>query len=127
MKVFAIWLNLSKKDISKILDVTHKFTDSCSMAQLQKDLTCDQIIKAENIMEAIAIFYKKNHLPIKLSFLYGVTDVAKELNWSKQRVTTYKSRGIIPEPIGHIGGRPVWLKIQITELKKQYGIHLDEQ
>lgn len=59
MKVFAIWLNFNKKDISKILDVTHKFTDSFSMAQLQRDLTCDQIIKAENVMEAIAIFYKK--------------------------------------------------------------------
>lgn len=52
--------------------------------------------------------------------LLGVTDVAKELGWTKAKVSEYRRRGVLPPPITEIGGRPVWTEKQIRELKKKF-------
>lgn len=54
--------------------------------------------------------------------LVGVSDIAKILGWPMSKVTSYRSRntgvgGKFPEPIGEVGGRPVWLRSQFVELK----------
>lgn len=45
--------------------------------------------------------------------LVGVMDIAKLLNWSAPKVTTYMTRGKLPEPVTEISGRPVWYKPEI--------------
>ena len=45
--------------------------------------------------------------------LLGVTDLAELLDMSKSRISTlYKSDRFI-DPVGKIGGRPVWLKEEV--------------
>ena len=50
--------------------------------------------------------------------LMGVTDIAKEWGWRKNKVSTYAERGKLPPPIGQIGGRPVWTRKQLEHVKK---------
>lgn len=45
--------------------------------------------------------------------LLGVTDIAKLLGWTNSKVTLYAQRGKFPQPVGEIGGRPVWLRDEI--------------
>lgn len=47
--------------------------------------------------------------------LVGVLDIAKLLNWSAPKVTTYAARGKLPDPVGKISGRPVWYKQEIIQ------------
>jgi hypothetical protein len=55
----------------------------------------------------------------KIPKLLGVTDVARELGWTKGKVSEYRRRGILPEPVTRIGGRPVWTEEQILKWKKE--------
>lgn len=50
--------------------------------------------------------------------LMGVTDIAKEWGWPKNKVSTYAIRGKLPQPMGEIGGRPVWTRKQLEHVKK---------
>lgn len=45
--------------------------------------------------------------------LMGVKDIAEALDWSKAKVVVYTQRGKLPEPIGEVSGRPVWLGEEI--------------
>lgn len=54
---------------------------------------------------------------MKLPKLYGQTEFAKELGWSKNKLTTYYGRGVLPEPATYAGGRPLWTMEQIREYK----------
>lgn len=49
--------------------------------------------------------------------LMGVTDIAKALGWNKGKVTVYVQRGKIPPPIGLVGGRPVWTRKQLQNVR----------
>jgi hypothetical protein len=54
--------------------------------------------------------------------LVGISDIARLLGWPMSKVTSYRSRntGIgarFPEPLGEVGGRPVWTRSQFTEFK----------
>lgn len=51
--------------------------------------------------------------------LVGVSDIAKELEWTNGKVSTYNMRGKFPEPVGIVGGRPVWLRDEITPYLRQ--------
>lgn len=44
--------------------------------------------------------------------LVGVSDIAKMTGWKMTKVTSYRTRGILdlPDPIGYVGGRPVWTR-----------------
>lgn len=55
--------------------------------------------------------------------LVGVSDIAKILGWKMSKVTSYRSRntgvgGQFPEPIGEVGGRPVWTRSQFQSIEK---------
>ncbi|NLW56960.1 MAG: hypothetical protein GX050_10195 [Firmicutes bacterium] len=52
---------------------------------------------------------------------YGQVEFARELggNWSRQKIAVYYSRGLLPEPVGYVGKRPLWTKEQIEEFKKK--------
>lgn len=47
--------------------------------------------------------------------LVGMSDIARMLGWTTQKVSSYRSQNIkeFPEPITEIGGRPIWTKNQI--------------
>lgn len=45
--------------------------------------------------------------------LIGVSDIAKMAGCPNSKVTIYVQRGILPEPIGEVSGRPVWMKAQV--------------
>lgn len=48
--------------------------------------------------------------------LYGVTEFAKLIGWSRQKTHVYLSRGKLPEPATYAGGkRPLWTYKQIKE------------
>lgn len=55
--------------------------------------------------------------------LMGLTDVAEFLGWPKSKVGSYRGQKIkdFPDPIGEIGGRPVWTKKQIKAWRKATG------
>lgn len=60
-----------------------------------------------------------NHKTINKKFeelqLMAVSEVAAFLNWSMPKVTTYRARHLLPEPVREIGGRPVWYKQDIID------------
>lgn len=49
--------------------------------------------------------------------LMGVTDIAREFGWHKAKVTMYVQRGKLPQPMGVVGGRPVWTMKQLENVK----------
>lgn len=60
-------------------------------------------------------------MKVDLNDLITSKEVGDILNWSTQKVREYRVRGVLPEPVGAVGGRPVWLKshiIRYKELKK---------
>lgn len=58
--------------------------------------------------------------------LVGVIDIAKLLNWSAPKVTTYINRGKLPEAIAEISGRPVWYKPEIIKISEDQGWKIHE-
>lgn len=50
--------------------------------------------------------------------LMGVTDIAREFGWHKGKVPVYVNRGKLPPPMGLVGGRPVWTKKQLENVKR---------
>ena len=62
-------------------------------------------------MDSRQLRYKKQTFQ-KLQ-LMGLTDIAKELKWTNSKVKIYMDRGVLPGPIGEVGGRPVWLRDQL--------------
>ena len=61
----------------------------------------------------------KEKLDEILPNLLGLTDVSRELGWSKQQIGVYRTRGDFPKPIGEIGRRPVWWKPDIQEWRRK--------
>jgi len=118
--LFAVWLNADKNKITRIEDITYSGNNP-DKDYVQKELNCDHLIEAENLLELVSDISHELRLELDFSFLLGATDVAKELGWAKQKITTYRERGKFPEPIGFIGigKRPVWLKSQISRFSKQ--------
>lgn len=54
--------------------------------------------------------------------LLGIQDVADELDWSPNKVSTYYLRGgKFPCPATHVGGRPCWTRAQIDSYKNTIG------
>lgn len=51
--------------------------------------------------------------------LLGVTDVAKELGWSKPKVSVYRDRCILLKPATSVEGRSIWTRKQIEQFKVQ--------
>jgi hypothetical protein len=61
---------------------------------------------------------QKDDIEKLLPQLLGVSDVAKLLGWQNKKVSVYKERKSFPDPIGEIGGRPVWWKEDIVKYQK---------
>ena len=55
---------------------------------------------------------------MKLPPLYGLSDFAKEIGWSRQKLRVYYERNKLPEPATSAGTRPLWTIEQIEEYKK---------
>ena len=52
--------------------------------------------------------------------LYGISDFAKKIGWSRQKASVYYSRNKLPEPATYAGGkRPFWTLKQIKEWSKK--------
>jgi len=49
---------------------------------------------------------------------YGTVELAKELDWTKQKVHLYYKRGVIEEPNAFAGTRPLWDLEQVKRIKK---------
>jgi hypothetical protein len=54
--------------------------------------------------------------------LIGVTDITRLLHWGAPKITTYIKRGVLPEPIAEISGRPVWYMPDILDYAEMNGI-----
>jgi hypothetical protein len=50
--------------------------------------------------------------------LMNSAEVARYIGWSVNKVSVYNERGILPEPVCFIGGRPIWTKEEIESFKK---------
>lgn len=46
--------------------------------------------------------------------------IAEFMDWNRQQVTIYRRRGKLPEPIGEIDNRPVWLWSDIVKFKEAF-------
>lgn len=46
----------------------------------------------------------------KIPKLAGVNEAAEILGWKKQKIVTYISRGVFPEPIQRLASGPIWTK-----------------
>ena len=51
--------------------------------------------------------------------LVGISDIARMLGWELKKATLYKTRGKFPEPLGEVGGRPVWFRAQVAPVVKK--------
>lgn len=49
--------------------------------------------------------------------LAGVAEAAEILGWDKRKVSTYISRGSLPEPIQRLASGPIWTRKQIEEYR----------
>jgi len=47
----------------------------------------------------------------------GVSEAAEILGWQKQRIVTYLSRGVFPEPTQRLASGPLWTRQQIEEYR----------
>lgn len=47
-----------------------------------------------------------------------MAEVAQILGWSKQKVSTYRARGVFPKPIQQLSSGPIWLVEQIEQYNK---------
>ncbi|WP_028778762.1 helix-turn-helix transcriptional regulator [Shimazuella kribbensis] len=110
---YAVWLNANENKISRIEDITYSKNNDKSY--IQKELNCDYVMEATNILNVISDVSYDHQLDFDVSFLLGLTDIVEEFGWSKQKITTYRNRGKFPEPIGLIGKRPVWSRAQIKD------------
>jgi hypothetical protein len=52
---------------------------------------------------------------------YGITELAKELNWSVQKAHAYYSREKFLEPVARVGSRPLWSKKQVEQMVSTWG------
>lgn len=59
--------------------------------------------------------------------LAGVHEVASILGWDKRKVSTYKKRGHLPEPIQVLGSGPIWTVNQIEKYKNDLLIKKESQ
>jgi hypothetical protein len=50
--------------------------------------------------------------------LMNSAEVARAIGWSVNKVSVYNERGILPDPVCFIGGRPIWTNEQIESFKK---------
>lgn len=57
----------------------------------------------------------RRKLQLKQLDLMTVGDLAAALGWESQKVSVYVKRGHLPEPIGEVSGRLVWLGEEIKE------------
>lgn len=53
--------------------------------------------------------------------LLGVSDIARQLGWTNSKVVTYVNRGKLPQPVGEVGGRPVWLEVELKPYFRELG------
>ncbi|GAB7057361.1 hypothetical protein JCM16163A_41100 [Paenibacillus sp. YK5] len=53
----------------------------------------------------------------KIPKLAGVNEAAEILGWKKQKIVTYISRGVFPEPIQRLASGPIWTKKQIEDYR----------
>lgn len=70
-------------------------------------------------------FRRKQRQFVNLN-LMGLSDIAKELGWSYKKVAVYMGRDKFPEPIGKVGGRPVWLGEQMEPYIREMANERDE-
>jgi predicted DNA-binding transcriptional regulator AlpA len=61
------------------------------------------------------------HILVKCE-LMNTAEVARLIGWNTKKVSKYRERGIMPDPIVEIGRRPVWLKSDIEEFLKKGGL-----
>jgi hypothetical protein len=59
--------------------------------------------------------------------LCGISEFARSLGWYKQKVHTYAARGLLPQPITHIGNRPIWTRTQVYKFAIEKGLPYYEQ
>jgi len=52
---------------------------------------------------------------------YGITELAKALNWSTQKAHAYYTRKKFLEPVAYAGSRPLWKKSQVEEMASKWG------
>lgn len=104
----------------KVQKVEQMEADPKDLDSIQTETGADVVVYADSIYEAIEKAATKMGISIDPPRLYGVTDIAEELDWSKQRVHTYMKRGILPQPSTEIGSRPAWTQQQIEEMKKRF-------
>lgn len=57
--------------------------------------------------------FNKQKRQFKELGVMGITDVAEALGWTPSKTRLYVDRGLLPGPVGEVGKRSVWLKIQI--------------
>jgi hypothetical protein len=49
--------------------------------------------------------------------LYGITELAREIKWTKTKTHTYYLRGHFEEPAAKAGKRPLWSLEQVQRIK----------
>ena len=50
--------------------------------------------------------------------LYGVTEFAQALGWSRQRLAVYHKRGLLPEPVARLHCGSIWTEEQVMEYRR---------
>lgn len=77
----------------------------------------DEIKKMEKIIEI-----ERSSIPE----LYGISEFAKALGWTKQKVHTYTDRGVLPAPIIRVANRPLWTLTQVKKFALEKDIPFQE-
>lgn len=47
--------------------------------------------------------------------LVGLKEAADMLGWDKRKLSTYRKRGVFPEPIQTLYSGPIWTKKQVED------------
>ena len=59
--------------------------------------------------------------PRKKLDLVGPKEIADRLGWPRNKVRTYISRGLFPEPYAVLGMGPVWVWEDVAEIAREKG------
>lgn len=54
--------------------------------------------------------------------LYGLAEFAEALGWDRRKLSTYRTRGAIPEPYQTLASGPVWTEEQVQGYKQHRNI-----
>lgn len=114
----AKWPAKTLEDINqRLMQYAHKFGPR-EMALF--DLMGEQIARLDLkdfTNEPLDAIYLKHYYTQKADRLVGVAEAAELLGWKKQKVATYITRGVFPEPIQRLASGPIWLRSQIETYK----------